>query len=168
MNTKTKIDCPVCGYQGVEGHTCPNCDTDISLIRSLEELPPRPKSWIKEIAILMLVIGVTIGAGGSFFALQTAFYTATIPNPTPKVASSPNPSPQITPVLKKPPILTTYTVKSGDTLSSIAGKFCRKSTDWQLIVAVNPELQKRENQLDIGQVLKIPSSCKGKKHHEHN
>jgi NAD(P)-dependent dehydrogenase (short-subunit alcohol dehydrogenase family) len=47
-------------------------------------------------------------------------------------------------------------------ISSIAGKFCSKSTDWQLIVAANPELQKRENQLDIDQVLKIPSSCQRK------
>ena len=39
MNTKTKIDCPVCGYQGIEGNICPNCDTDVSLIRSLAELP---------------------------------------------------------------------------------------------------------------------------------
>jgi LysM repeat protein len=162
MNTKTKIDCPVCGYQGIEGNICPNCDTDVSLIRSLAELPQRPKSWTTGMAILMLVIGITIGAGGSFFALQTAIYTATVPNPT--VSTNPNPTPQvINPVVPKPaPPLATYTVKSGDTLSSIAGKFCSKSTDWQLIVAVNPELQKRENQLDIDQVLKIPSSCKGK------
>ena len=163
MNTKTKIDCPVCGYQGVDGHICPSCDTDISLIRSLEELPQHPKSWTREIAILMLMIGITIGAGGSFFSLQTALYTATIPNRTPKVTSSPNPSPQIiTTTTKKPPILATYNVKSGDTLSTIAEKLCSKPTDWQLIVAVNPELQKRENKLDINQVLKIPSSCKGK------
>jgi LysM repeat protein len=163
MNTKTKIDCPVCGYQGIDGHICPSCHTDISLIRSLEELPQQPKSWTREIAILMLVIGITIGAGGSFFSLQTALYTATIPNGTPKVTSSPNPSPQIiTTTPKKPPILATYNVKSGDTLSGIAEKLCSKPTDWQLIVAVNPELQKRENKLDINQVLKIPNSCKGK------
>ena len=162
MNTKTKINCPVCGYQGIEGNTCPNCDTDVSLIRSLEELPQRPKSWTTGITILMLMIGITIGAGGSFFALQTAIYTATVPKPT--VTNSSNPTPQvITPVVPKPaPQLATYTVKSGDTLSSIAGKFCSKPTDWQLIVAANSELQKRENKLDIDQVLKIPSSCKRK------
>ncbi|MFN9403253.1 MAG: LysM peptidoglycan-binding domain-containing protein [Dolichospermum sp.] len=163
MNTKTKIDCPVCGYQGIDGHICPSCHTDISLIRSLEELPQQPKSWTREIAILMLVIGVTIGAGGSFFSLQTALYTATTPHSVPKVTNSPTPIPQIiTTTRKQPPILATYNVKSGDTLSGIAERLCNKPTDWQLIVAVNPELQKRENKLDINQVLKIPSSCKGK------
>ena len=160
MNTKTKIDCPVCGYPGIEGNTCPNCDTDISLIRSLEELPQSPTSWRTGIAILMLVIGITIGTGGSFFALQTVIYTATVPKP--KVYSDPIP-PKIPPMVAKPaPLLATYTVKSGDTLSSIAGKICSKPTDLQLIVAANPELQKRENQLDIDQVLKIPSSCHNK------
>ncbi|MDB9459244.1 LysM peptidoglycan-binding domain-containing protein, partial [Dolichospermum circinale CS-545/17] len=147
-------------------HICPSCHTDISLIRSLEELPQQPKSWTREIAILMLVIGVTIGAGGSFFSLQTALYTTTTPHRVPKVTNSPTPSPQIiTTTRKQPPILATYNVynvKSGDTLSGIAGRLCNKPTDWQLIVAVNPELQKRENKLDINQVLKIPSSCKGK------
>jgi len=165
MNTKTKIDCPVCGYKGIEGNSCPNCDNDVSLIRSLAELPQRPKSWTTTIAILMLVIGITIGAAGSFFALQTAIYTVTSPKPTvPNVTTNTNLTPPvITPVIPKPaPQLATYTVKSGDTLSSIAEKFCSKSTDWQLIVDANPELQKRENQLDIDQVLKIPSSCQRK------
>jgi LysM repeat protein len=108
------------------------------------------------------MIGITIGVGGSFFALQTAIYTATVPKPT--VTTTPNLSPQvITPVIPKPASpLATYTVKSGDTLSSIAGKFCSKPTDWQLIVAANAELQKRENKLDIDQELKIPSSCQRK------
>jgi LysM domain len=162
MNTKTKIDCPVCGYEGIQTNTCPNCDTDIYLIRSLEELPQRPKSWTTGIAILMLMIGITIGGAGSFFAVQTAMYTATAPNPT--ASTNPRATPQvITPVVPKPALsLATYTVKSGDTLSSIAAKFCSKSNDWQLIVAANPELQKRENKLDIDQELKIPSNCKRK------
>ncbi len=162
MNTKTKINCPVCGYQGIESNTCPNCDSDVSLIRSLEELPQHRKYWTTGIAILMLMIGITIGAAGSFFAVQTAIYTAIVPKPT--VTTIPNLTPQvITPVVPKPaPLLVTYTVKSGDTLSSIAAKFCNKPTDWQLIIAANPELQKRENKLDVDQVLKIPSSCQRK------
>ncbi|MEI6445703.1 MAG: LysM peptidoglycan-binding domain-containing protein [Nostocales cyanobacterium ELA583] len=162
MNTKTKIDCPVCGYEGIQTNTCPNCDTDIYLIRSLEELPPPRKSWTTSIATLMLMIGITIGVAGSFFAMQTAIYTATVPKST--VTTSSNPTPQvIAPVVPKPaPPLATYTVKSGDTLSSIAKKFCTKSNDWQLIVSVNSELQKKENQIKVDQVLKIPSSCKGK------
>jgi LysM repeat protein len=162
MNTKTKIDCPVCGYQGIQTNTCPHCDADIYLIRSLEELPQRPKSWTTRIAILMLIIGITVGAGGTFFALQTAIYNASVPEPN--VTNTPNLSPQvIVPVVPKPAApLVTYTVKSGDTLSGIAAKFCSNPNDWQLIVAANPELITRENQLRIDQVLKIPSSCEAK------
>ena len=53
----------------------------------------------------MLMIGITIGVGGSFFAIQTAIYTATVPKPTvPTVPASPNLTPQvITPVVSKSP-----------------------------------------------------------------
>ncbi len=34
-----KLDCPVCGYKEIEKDVCPNCDTDLSLIRMLQELP---------------------------------------------------------------------------------------------------------------------------------
>lgn len=160
MNTKTKIDCPVCGYQGIQTNTCPNCETDIYLIRSLEELPQRPKSWTTGIAIFMLTIGLIIGAAGSFFALQTFMYTANVSNSAVSASSTPT-SQIITPVVPQPaPSVATYMVQSGDTLSSIAAKLCSKSSDWKLIVAVNPELQKRENKLDVDQVLKIPSNCK--------
>ncbi len=161
MNTKTKIDCPVCGYQGIQTNTCPNCETDIYLIRSLEELPQRPKSWTTTIAIFMLMIGSLIGGAGSFFALQTFMYTVNVSN-SPLSSSSTPTSQVITPVVPKAtPTAATYTVQAGDTLSTIAAKLCSRSNDWKLIVAANPELQKRENKLDIDQVLKIPSSCKG-------
>ena len=125
MNTKTKVDCPVCGYQGIEGNICPNCDTDVSLIRSLAELPQRPKSWTTGIAILMLMIGITIGVGGSFFALQTAIYTATVPKPT--VTTTPNLSPQvITPVIPKPASpLATRAHRDGRLLPQQDRKQCR-------------------------------------------
>ena len=34
-----KLDCPVCGYKEIQKDICPNCDTDLSLIRMLQELP---------------------------------------------------------------------------------------------------------------------------------
>ncbi|WP_242031111.1 LysM peptidoglycan-binding domain-containing protein [Anabaena sp. FACHB-1237] len=180
MNTNkmnTKINCPVCGYQGIETDICPNCQTDVFLIRSLQGLEPdiKDKLWSTGIAILMLIIGITIGVGASFFALQNLYSfntdhtnnsskTRNSTNPTnPTVTTSPILSVPIKPVVPTTPPSITYSVKSGDTLSGIAGKLCSKPTDWLLIVAVNPELQKRENQLKIDQVLKIPPTCKGKK-----
>jgi hypothetical protein len=34
-----KIDCPVCNRSAIEINICPNCQTDLSLIRMLTELP---------------------------------------------------------------------------------------------------------------------------------
>ena len=34
-----KITCPVCDRSGIEISVCPNCQTDLSLIRMLSELP---------------------------------------------------------------------------------------------------------------------------------
>ena len=72
-----KITCPVCDRPNIEGNICPNCETDLTPIRQLEELPevavksapiPQP-NWRKNtsqlilaIAIIMLLLGVTIGA----------------------------------------------------------------------------------------------------------
>ncbi|MFM7363291.1 MAG: LysM peptidoglycan-binding domain-containing protein [Cuspidothrix sp.] len=162
MNTKTRIDCPVCGYQGIQTNTCPNCETDIYLIHSAEELHRPPKSWTTGIGISMLMVGLIVGAAGSFFTLQAFIYTTNVSGSAVSASSTSN-SEVITTVLPQPtPSAATYTVQSGDTLSGIAAKFCSKSSDWKSIVAVNPELQKRENQLDVGQVLKIPSKCKSK------
>jgi C4-type Zn-finger protein len=35
----TKITCPVCDRSAIEINICPNCQTDLSLIRMLSELP---------------------------------------------------------------------------------------------------------------------------------
>ncbi|BAZ29539.1 hypothetical protein NIES4074_19860 [Cylindrospermum sp. NIES-4074] len=160
-----KLNCPVCGYQGIEGNSCPNCDTDLSLIRMLQELPQRENSpplaakWQLSIALLMLLIGTGLGAVGSSLFLRPNLYTATI-SPSPSVpVSRISPTP---PAPEKPPEPITYIVQAGDSLSAIAEKFCDKGTSWQVIVKANPQLEKRENYIDVGDKLTIPNSCKEK------
>jgi hypothetical protein len=34
-----EIDCPVCNRSAIDINICPNCQTDLSLIRMLTELP---------------------------------------------------------------------------------------------------------------------------------
>lgn len=53
------------------------------------------------------------------------------------------------------PVLSTYTVKAGDTLTRIAARF--GLTDWNVIVDVNPDLN--PNKLRIGQVLRLPADA---------
>ncbi len=57
----------------------------------------------------------------------------------------------------KPSNYTSYTVKSGDTLSSIAGEWFRDVTRWKDIVAVNPGLSPQS--LRVGQKINLPSKA---------
>lgn len=51
---------------------------------------------------------------------------------------------------------TTYTVKSGDTLASIAKKFYKKGSDYMKIYNANKDIIKNPNTLYVGQKIKIP------------
>lgn len=163
-----KLHCPVCGYQEVAGQTCPNCDTDLSVIRMLQELPqaqtPLPSvkvsTWPIGIVLFILLVGICLGAGSSFIFQQSQLQTLTVSSSHPVAINNVVPKTSIknTPVVvEKPKQSTTYTVKSGDYLSAIAEKLCGKGTSWQVMVKANPQLKGRENYIDVGEVFKIPN-----------
>jgi morphogenetic protein associated with SpoVID len=56
------------------------------------------------------------------------------------------------------PVLAKYTVRQGDSLSTIAQTQFGDGTAWSCIVRANPDLRD-ENLLHEGQVLLLPSSC---------
>ena len=110
------LNCPVCGYKEIEGNTCPNCDADLSLIRSLTDLPPLEKAersqgvrsiskvagWQVGVALLILIFGIGLGALGSFLFLQPQLVRNTVNSPssvaikgdkTPLVPNPPAPFP---------------------------------------------------------------------------
>lgn len=156
-----QLNCPVCGYTEVEGNICPNCDTELYLLRMLQELPqvekPRPAkvaAWQLITAVIILLIGMGLGTVGCFLFIQPQILTATLSVPSPVIIITPSPTPT---VAVKP---TTYIVKSGDSLSAIAEKFCGQGTSWQVMVKVNPQLKGQEDDIDVGQILNLPT-CKG-------
>lgn len=95
------LSCPVCGYTEIQSNTCPNCDTDLSLIRSLTELPslekaggaeeagesggvrrtPKVAIWQIGVALLILIFGIGLGALGSFLFLQPQLISNKITTP---------------------------------------------------------------------------------------
>ena len=86
------------------------------------------------------------------------------PTPTQPTVVSPtnSPEPQVksavtTTAKAKPTNYASYTVKSGDTLSSIAGEWFRDVTRWKDIVAVNPGLSPQS--LRVGQKINLPSKA---------
>jgi len=180
MTESIRLNCPVCGYQDLQKSICPNCDTDVSLLRSLLELPiletandtaiengqnvPKesnvPKIWL--LVLLGIAIGFAIGGwtGYSLFQSITASRISSekVGQATPPaIISSPviTPSPKIS-------LTQTYTVQTGDALESLAVRFCGNDLAWRDWVNANPSLVGRQNELEVGEKLKIPENCKGK------
>lgn len=155
---KTLILCPVCGYDGIEGEFCPNCDTDISLIRALKELQPatisatlsppdqfKPISQWKIYQVLGLIfLFILAGFGAGFYSQRDKV------SPTPIVLTFP------VIALPTPPTKRIYTVSKGDTLAKIARQFCGQKATWHSIVHANPHLSGRVNALHIGENIIIP------------
>ncbi|WP_242037862.1 LysM peptidoglycan-binding domain-containing protein [Tolypothrix sp. FACHB-123] len=164
------LNCPVCGYQEVTSHSCPNCDTDLSVIRMLQELPTvettvttvKFKTSPLVIALLSLLVAICLGVGSRLIFQPPQLHALAVASPQPVVNSRVSSEPPIDyqpAVVQEPAKPTTYTVQSGDYLSAIAQKFCGRGTSWEIIVKANPQLQGRENYIDVGEVLNIPN-CK--------
>lgn len=173
-----KLTCPVCDRPEIEDNICPNCETDLSLIRQLQELPvvdekliaipainsfntqPNISGKLVILASLILVLGFGLGAmGTSLFATQ--------PSPPVSTATTTTPLPELKPpAIKSTPKFTRsqsscggfyYTVKRGDSLNRIAAQFYGRSQLFSKIVAVNPTLKGRESSIEIGEVFFVPN-----------
>jgi hypothetical protein len=61
-----KLICPVCQRPDIENNICPNCETDLYLIRMLAELPQQPQAtptwFLVTVAISCLILGLTLAA----------------------------------------------------------------------------------------------------------
>lgn len=160
MNNKLnpKLNCPVCGYKEIDGKVCPNCDTDLFLIRTLQELEPVTKTapikkisnWTLAFALLMLIIGIWLGAIGSFFLFKNQYTNNNLTVDSTVVSSTES--------LTDTANANFYTVKPGDNLGVIAEKVCGKASAWKLIAQANPHLENRRDYfINVGEKLKIPN-----------
>ena len=153
----TKINCPVCGRTEVTADSCPNCETDLTILKMLAELPVVSQAKSINIPLAILLTSLLLFA---VFALGTTVNTnkqAIVVN-TPTVAASP--PLQATKTL--PPCIQGfyYKVRSGDSLSMLAKRFYGQIPLYSLIVKANPSLIKREDSLEIGEILLIPNNIK--------
>ena len=158
---KPELSCPVCAYTEIAGNSCPNCDADLSVIRLLTELPletqiqQKPARWQLGAALLLLLLGIGLGVGGSLLFVQPSrFFINAISPPIPTAVQSDRP---VTLPIAQKPQPPQYTVKSGDNLSAIAEQFCGKGKSWQVMLKANPQLNTRPDLINIGEVLKIPN-----------
>jgi nucleoid-associated protein YgaU len=155
----TKLTCPVCSHPEIEGEICPNCETDLSVVRMLTELPPSVspdtqlrKAWVPVfVAILMLLLVIRLGFASNSWLSEKSPPTATSSNLPSRVTSN----------SQQPQAIGAYgfryTVRPGDSLSLIARRFYGNKDLWPLIVKANPSLQGRETALEVGEVLLVPN-----------
>jgi LysM repeat protein len=164
--------CPNCGASvSSRARTCLICGADLTLPVELVAPPPEVKPvrrfpW--QLAALIAGVMVILLAGGALFLrsripaaprpTQTPVPTATETSeptntPTPETPTS-TPTATLIPTQPNTPVPPTkYTVRAGDTLSTIADRF---DTTVEKIQAFNG--LENSDELQVGQVLEIPSS----------
>ena len=173
-----ELICPVCDRAQIEDNICPNCETDLATYKMLASLPQstpiKTESkrrmvpiWLPVgIAILFLLLGLSLGyVGNSSIAKQpsTTEHSNNIANSISEI----NPDRAILPIAKTPPIIAkskpsfcggfNYTVRRGDSLSLIAKRFYGNSNYWLFISEANPNIQGKENLIDLNDLLLIPN-----------
>lgn len=171
---KTNLVCPVCSRQEIEGDICPNCETNLSLVRMLTELPPQPQTtalppqpqpiWL----IVCLILGLLVG----LIAWLNTAYVKTEVVSTPSSAMIKNESIQARERASERVSVAEdeqenpekycgggfyYKVIGGDSLSMMALNFYGDANLWPMIAQVNPIMEKQNNLLEIGQVLLVPN-----------
>lgn len=170
----TTLICPVCKYSEVETNCCPKCETDISVMRMVIELPTsgvvesqtseqEPKIWWPiALAILILILGISLGAVSTYLVY----------NLQPSLGTNIEQNQLSSPVLRSPEVETSqptiknknkadsgfyYTVRRGDSVSLVAWRFYGNGKLAPLIVNANPFLKGRESALEVGEVLFVPN-----------
>lgn len=185
---KKKLTCPVCERPEIEGNTCPNCETNLSLFWMLAELPvatqtafpvkiekPAFKPWLFiSVGILLLLVGLSLGASGNYLiskhqqlvAKTSTFSPNSIQNTSatqlPINNSHLSPKPSTFNHNQEAKLNSCgsfyYTVRPKDSLSLIAWRFYGDSKSWLFIVEANPKIKERIDDLKIGEMLLVPNT----------
>lgn len=159
-----KLTCPVCDRTDIETNICPNCETDLSTIRLLKELPeieqkenPKLQNLLIIPLVSFLIIGLLVGSFTGYFISKNNFNKSLQAinqenNKPVKIVESKR--------ITKPELNCSggfnYQVKSGDSLYILGLRFYGSANGWQLIFQGNPSLNDPKN-LQIGQILLIPN-----------
>ncbi len=156
-----QLNCPVCDRSAIVSDICPNCETNLSTLRLLAELPPisspptlssTVKIWLCSTMLVIFLLGISLGATGSslFFQQSSLLAISTNRSVNKAIAKSIVTAPD--PCLHH----VYYRVRQGDSLSKIARQFYDNSDSSQLIAQSNSQLHGRENDLDLDEKLLLP------------
>lgn len=159
-----KLICPVCDRTEIETNICPNCETDLSTIRLLKDLPQleeknnkKSQNLIRITVATVLIMGLLVGNLTGYFILRNNFN-----NRLQAINQEKNQSTEIAekPEATKPELNWcggfNYRVKSGDSLYMLGLRFYGDNDGWQIIFQANPNIYEPQK-LEIGQILLIPN-----------
>lgn len=160
-----KLTCPVCDRREVETNICPNCETDLSTILMLKELPyfdnkeesTTLKKYLIYLLLILVLLGIITGVYGGYLIAKNN-YQASLD------ALNQDKNEQEITVTKseesKPKLNWcggfNYQIKSGDSLYMLALRFYGDGNSWHLITEANPSINLPQN-LEVGQVILIPN-----------
>ncbi|BAQ61258.1 hypothetical protein GM3708_1664 [Geminocystis sp. NIES-3708] len=159
-----KLTCPVCDRQEIETNICPNCETDLSTIRMLKELPllenkldSKKNSLIIYLFIILLILGIIIASFSSYLIAKNN-YNASLEAMKKELNEQVN---QVKNVEESKPKLNwcggfKYQIKSGDSLYMLSLRFYGDGNPWHLITEANPSINSPQN-LEVGQIILIPN-----------
>lgn len=165
---KTPLDCPVCNYKEIDQEQCPNCDTDVSLLRLLVELPSASEEFLSTVStfktsrswkylnglMFVLLLAITSFSLSKWLAGSRPQPVSQISPSSPVLTSNPEQTKSTKPQTN---IIQgfTYTVTIGDTLTNIGYKFYHDPQALTIILESNPQLRGREDLIQPGEKLLI-------------
>lgn len=164
-----KITCPVCQRSDIEENICPNCEADISLMRTLVELPKASSFsskitlnyWLVVLTIVFLILGIILGVLGTYsLARQNKVESNVMTDLSPSPSSKPITQQRESSSSKSCVDGFYYTVREGDSLSAISKRFYGSSQNLSMILKINSQLLTRENNLKIGETILVPNQEK--------
>ena len=178
-----KLTCQVCQHPNIEGNSCPNCETDLTLIRMLMELPvvegetvlsqstDRPVDRYRNNAFVFLLTGLILGVICAFaFSTYSSSRTQIATHPTPTLTTSipssipiaSSPIPSVTPPEQSAEVSPAtctgfrYIVRPGDSLTLIAWRLYGDANLWTRIAEVNPKVRDQGDILETGEAVLVP------------
>lgn len=168
---KPPIQCCVCEYPSVTEDKCPNCETDLSLVRMLINLPTISSPSLSNarlvliicLAILLTLGGIEFLMGGILLHQSSTPLQVTLSRTEDLLLLTPAKRSQwLAEVTSTDQDFIScggfnYTIRKGDTLFNLSNIFYGDDIFWDYILAANPSLNNRPNQLNIGETVFIPN-----------
>lgn len=170
--SEISVTCPVCDYPSVQSTTCPNCGTDLSVLKMVVALEPvlptiaaKPSTSRRKLILISIgsaLLGIVFGV-----SVQSLFNQSWITSTNSPSAPLTQPETQTNAQLKQAQKTIQrlqvqvkekehiYRVKPGDSLAKISKKVYGNLESINLILESNPRLKSNPNEIYTGELIDL-------------